>query len=79
MNLIQNIQNQNPSQTNIQTNSSIKSSSPVKNIPKEEIEETYTLLRDFGINIKKSSIPRNISIFDLHIWRKAKIKAYLQS
>lgn len=48
-------------------------------ISKEEIEETYELLRDFGINIKKSSIPRNISIFDLHMWRKKKIKEYLFS
>lgn len=50
-----------------------------KAILKEEIEETYELLRDFGINIKKSSIPRNISIFDLHMWRKKKIKEYLFS
>lgn len=50
-----------------------------KLIPKVEIEETYELLRDFGINIKKSSIPRNISIFDLHMWRKKKIKEYLFS
>ena len=48
-------------------------------IPREEIEETYNLLRDFGINIRKSDIPRNITIFDLLLWRRARIKAYLQT
>ena len=47
--------------------------------PDQEIDETYHLLRDFGINIRKSDIPRNITIFDLHLWRRAKIKAHLQN
>lgn len=47
-------------------------------IPKEEINATYNLLRDFGIYIKKSDIPCNVTIFDLHLWRRTKIKAYLQ-
>lgn len=51
----------------------------ISSVPREEIEETFTLLRDFGINIKKSDIPRNITIFDLHLWRRARIKAYLQA
>lgn len=48
-------------------------------IPREEIDETYNLLKDFGIFIKRSDIPCNVTIFDLHLWRKDKIKAYLQS
>lgn len=44
-------------------------------ITKEEINDTYNLLRDFGINIKKSDIPCNVTIFDLHLWRRSKIKA----
>lgn len=47
-------------------------------ITKEEVNDTYNLLRDFGIYIKKSDIPRNVTIFDLHLWRRSKIKAYLQ-
>lgn len=42
------------------------------------IEETYNLLKDFGIFIRRKDIPRNLSTFDLHLWRRAKIKAYLQ-
>lgn len=46
---------------------------------KNEIEETYNLLKDFGIFINKKDIPRNLSTFELHLWRRSKIKAYLQN
>lgn len=54
----------------------IAKSSPL--ISKEDLNDTYNLLRDFGINVKKSDIPCNVTIFDLHLWRRAKIEAYLQ-
>ena len=66
--------------TTIQMQNAV-ASAPTKSpdkLPKEAINETYNLLRDFGIYIKKSDIPCNMTIFDLHLWRRAKIKAYLQ-
>lgn len=52
----------------------------VSNPPsKEDINETVQLLREFGINIQKKNVPIVTTLFDLHLWRKSKIKAYLQN
>ena len=61
-----------------QHNNRLDASNKLPVISPEEISATYNLLRDFGINIKKSDIPCNVTIFDLHLWRRSKIKAYLQ-
>ena len=43
----------------------------------EEIFETYQILRDFGIHIKKSEIPKKNTVGELHRWRYQIIKNYI--
>ena len=43
----------------------------------EEILETYQILRDFGIHIKKSEIPKKNTVGELHRWRYQIIKNYI--
>ena len=45
----------------------------------EEILETYQILRDFGIHIKKSEIPKKNTVGELHRWRYQIIKNYILS
>ena len=42
-----------------------------------EIYETYQILRDFGIHIKKSEIPKKNTVGELHRWRYQIIKNYI--
>lgn len=44
---------------------------------KDDIEETLQLLQDFGINIQRRNIPSTKTLYDLHLWRKNKIREYL--
>ena len=45
----------------------------------ESFEETYQMLRDFGIRIKKSEIPEKETIGSLERWRLQVIKDYIRS
>ena len=45
----------------------------------ESLEETYQMLRDFGIRIKKSEIPEKETIGSLERWRLQVIKDYIRS
>ena len=45
----------------------------------EDISETYQMLRDFGIHIKKSEIPKKNTVGDLYRWRYQIIKNYILS
>lgn len=45
----------------------------------KEISETYQILRDFGIHIKKSEIPKKNTVGELHRWRYQVIKNYILS
>ena len=45
----------------------------------ENIQETYQMLRDFGLRIKKSEIPEKETIGSLERWRLQVIKDYIRS
>ena len=45
----------------------------------ENIDETFEILRDFGIHIKKKDIPQKDTIGLLEKWRLQVIKDYIRS
>ena len=45
----------------------------------EDISETYQMLRDFGIHIRKSEIPKKNTVGDLYRWRYQTIRNYILS
>ena len=45
----------------------------------EDISETYQMLRDFGIHIKKNEIPKKNTVGDLYRWRYQMIRNYILS
>lgn len=44
----------------------------------EDIEETFQMLRDFRIRIKKEDIPKKNTLAELLQWRQSKIRTFIQ-